>query len=196
MEHFCLYGGTFNPIHNGHLHLIREAARLLEFDRLLLIPTNIPPHKAAADLASNRDRLEMARLAVTGMENVWVSDIEQRAKGKSFTVLTLERLRYLFPDTRFTLLMGTDMLCTFDKWYRWKDILQMADLAAFARNDGEQALLERKAAELGKARVIRVEPLPLSSTMVREKLRNGEDVSALLPPAVLSYIQEKGLYVK
>ena len=176
MERFGIYGGTFNPIHNGHLHLIRAACAQLSFDRLLVVPANIPPHKAATDLASNRDRLEMARLATAGMPGVWVSDIELRARGKSYTVLTLERLRALFPECRFTLLMGADMLESFDRWHRWRDILKLADIAAFARNEGEEALLERKAALIGRARVVRVEPLPLSSTLVRERVRRGEDI--------------------
>lgn len=194
MERFGIYGGTFNPIHNGHLHLIRAACAQLSFDRLLVVPANIPPHKAATDLASNRDRLEMARLATAGMPGVWVSDIELRARGKSYTVLTLERLRALFPECSFTLLMGADMLESFDRWHRWQDILKLADIAAFARNEGEEALLERKAALIGRARVVRVEPLPLSSTLVREKVRRGEDISGLVPEAVAAYIYEKGLY--
>lgn len=194
MERFGIYGGTFNPIHNGHLHLIRAACAQLSFDRLLVVPANIPPHKAATDLASNRDRLEMARLATAGMPGVWVSDIELRARGKSYTVLTLERLRALFPECRFTLLMGADMLESFDRWHRWQDILKLADIAAFARNEGEESLLERKAALIGRARVVRVEPLPLSSTLVREKVRRGEDISGLVPEPVAAYIYEKGLY--
>ena len=194
MERFGIYGGTFNPIHNGHLHLIRAASAQLSFDRLLVVPANIPPHKAAVDLASNRDRLEMARLATAGMPGVWVSDIELRARGKSYTVLTLERLRALFPECSFTLLMGADMLESFDRWHRWQDILKLADIAAFARNEGEEALLERKAALIGRARVVRVEPLPLSSTLVREKVRRGEDISGLVPEPVAAYIYEKGLY--
>ena len=194
MERFGIYGGTFNPIHNGHLHLIRAACAQLSFDRLLVVPANIPPHKAATDLASNRDRLEMARLATAGMPGVWVSDIELRARGKSYTILTLERLRALFPECRFTLLMGADMLESFDRWHRWQDILKLADIAAFARNEGEEALLERKAALIGRARVVRVEPLPLSSTLVRERVRRGEDISGLVPEPVAAYIYEKGLY--
>lgn len=194
MERFGIYGGTFNPIHNGHLHLIRAACAQLSFDRLLVVPANIPPHKAATDLASNRDRLEMARLATAGMPGVWVSDIELRARGKSYTILTLERLRALFPECSFTLLMGADMLESFDRWHRWRDILKLADIAAFARNEGEEALLERKAALIGRARVVRVEPLPLSSTLVREKVRRGEDISGLVPEPVAAYIYEKGLY--
>ena len=194
MERFRIYGGTSNPIHNGRLGLIRAACAQLSFDRLLVVPANIPPHKAATDLASNRDRLEMARLATAGMPGVWVSDIELRARGKSYTVLTLERLRALFPECRFTLLMGADMLESFDRWHRWQDILKLADIAAFARNEGEEALLERKAALIGRARVVRVEPLPLSSTLVREKVRRGEDISGLVPEPVAAYIYEKGLY--
>ena len=194
MERFGIYGGTFNPIHNGHLHLIRAACAQLSFDRLLVVPANIPPHKAATDLASNRDRLEMARLATAGMPGVWVSDIELRARGKSYTVLTLERLRALFPECSFTLLMGADMLESFARWHRWQDILKLADIAAFARNEGEESLLERKAALIGRARVVRVEPLPLSSTLVREKVRRGEDISGLVPEPVAAYIYEKGLY--
>lgn len=194
MERFGIYGGTFNPIHNGHLHLIRAACAQLSFDRLLVVPANIPPHKAATDLASNRDRLEMARLATAGMPGVWVSDIELRARGKSYTILTLERLRALFPECSFTLLMGADMLESFDRWHRWQDILKLADIAAFARNEGEEALLERKAALIGRARVVRVEPLPLSSTLVRERVRRGEDISGLVPEPVAAYIYEKGLY--
>ena len=194
MERFGIYGGTFNPIHNGHLHLIRAACAQLSFDRLLVVPANIPPHKAATDLASNRDRLEMARLATAGMPGVWVSDIELRARGKSYTILTLERLRALFPECRFTLLMGADMLESFARWHRWQDILKLADIAAFARNEGEESLLERKAALIGRARVVRVEPLPLSSTLVREKVRRGEDISGLVPEPVAAYIYEKGLY--
>lgn len=196
MAHTGIFGGTFNPIHNGHLHLLQEADAALCFDRILLIPANIPPHKRAEDLAPGKDRLEMARLAVAEMPKAFVSDIELRAKGKSYTVLTLEKLHALFPGDRFTLLMGADMLLSFDQWYRWREILQLADLAAFARNCGEEEALEKKAAGLPGARVIRAEPLPLSSTLVRETLRRGRDASGMAPEEVLRYIERRGLYRK
>ena len=175
MAHTGIFGGTFNPIHNGHLHLLQEADAALSFDRILVIPANI-------------------RLAAAGMDKVFVSDIELKAKGKSYTILTMERLHALFPGDRFTLLMGADMLLTFDQWYRWQDILRLADLAAFARNDGEEAALLQKAAELPGARVIRTEPLPLSSTRVRETLMSGGDASAMVPEAVFRYIKRRRLY--
>lgn len=190
-----IFGGTFNPIHNGHLHLLEAAFQAIEFDRVLVIPTNIPPHKAAKGLAPNKDRLEMAKLALERMDRAWVSDIEQKAKGKSYTIHTLEKLRLLFPEEKFTLLLGADMLLTLDQWYRWQDILSMARVAAFARNPGEEGRLLEKAAALGKeVRIIYAQPLPLSSTEIREKLRKGEDVSGLVPEKVLAYIQERGLW--
>ncbi len=194
MEKIGIYGGTFNPIHNGHLHLLQTALDRLCFDRVLVIPTNIPPHKVERDLASNKDRLEMVRLAVEGMDRVWVSDMEQRAKGKSYTILTVKKLRAMFPGAELTLLMGADMLLSFDRWHRWREILALASLAAFARSEGETELLERKAAELGNTRVVRVEPLPMSSTMIREMIRRGEDISALVPEKVCAYLREKRLY--
>lgn len=194
MEKIGIYGGTFNPIHNGHLHLLQAALDRLRFDRVLVIPTNIPPHKVERDLASNKDRLEMVRLAVEGMDRVWVSDMEQRAKGKSYTILTVKKLRAMFPGAELTLLMGADMLLSFDRWHRWREILALASLAAFARGEGETELLERKAAELGNTRVVRVEPLPMSSTMIREMIRRGEDISALVPEKVCAYLREKRLY--
>ncbi len=194
MEKIGIYGGTFNPIHNGHLHLLQTALDRLRFDRVLVIPTNIPPHKVERDLASNKDRLEMVRLAVEGMDRVWVSDMEQRAKGKSYTILTVKKLRAMFPGAELTLLMGADMLLSFDRWHRWREILALASLAAFARSEGETELLERKAAELGNTRVVRVEPLPMSSTMIREMIRRGEDISALVPEKVCAYLREKRLY--
>lgn len=194
MEKIGIYGGTFNPIHNGHLHLLQTALDRLRFDRVLVIPTNIPPHKVERDLASNKDRLEMVRLAVEGMDRVWVSDMEQRAKGKSYTILTVKKLRAMFPGAELTLLMGADMLLSFDRWHRWREILALASLAAFARSEGETELLERKAAELGNTRVVRVEPLPMSSTMIRKMIRRGEDISALVPEKVCAYLREKRLY--
>ena len=194
MAQIGIFGGTFNPIHNGHLHLLQEAEKSLSLDRILVIPTNIPPHKRAEDLAPGADRLEMARLAVMEYKNVFVSDIELKAKGKSYTVLTLKKLKALFPEDTFTLLMGADMLLTFDKWYRWEEILTLAGLAAFARGDGEEQILLQKARTLPGARVVRVEPLPLSSTQVREIIRAGGDVSGMVPEEVFRYIVRRGLY--
>lgn len=198
MERIGIYGGTFNPIHRGHIHLAREIQAALQFDRLLFIPSRVPPHKEAEQLASGQDRLEMVRLALEEeLPEAVISDLELKSRGKSYTFYTLEKLQALLPDSAFTLIMGTDMLLTFDQWFRWRDILSMACLAVAARNAGEQQLMEKKARALspeGRITVVPMTPLPLSSTDVRRIIRTGGDPSALLPEKVWAYIRDRGLY--
>ena len=198
MERIGIYGGTFNPIHRGHIHLAREIQAALQFDRLLFIPSRIPPHKEAKQLASGQDRLEMVRLALEEeLPEAVISDLELKSRGKSYTFYTLEKLQALLPDSAFTLIMGTDMLLTFDQWFRWRDILSMACLAVAARNAGEQQLMEKKARALspeGRITVVPMTPLPMSSTDVRRIIRTGGDPSALLPEKVWAYIRDRGLY--
>lgn len=192
-----IYGGTFNPIHLGHLHLAAEIQRTLCFDQLLFIPARVPPHKQVQNLASGRDRLEMVRLAVQSLPGAMVSDLELKARGKSYTYLTLQKLTTLLPGADFTLLMGADMLLTFDQWFRWRDILAMARLAVAARYGDEQAALTEKAAALspqGRITVVPSIPLPMSSTSIRETIEGGGDPSALLPREVWAYICEHRLY--
>ena len=198
MERIGIYGGTFNPIHRGHIHLAREIQAALQFDRLLFIPSRIPPHKEAKQLASGQDRLEMVRLALEEeLPEAMVSDLELKSHGKSYTFYTLEKLQALLPGRAFTLIMGTDMLLTFDQWFRWQDILSAASLAVAARNAGEQQLMEKKARALsseGRITVVPMTPLPMSSTDVRRIIRTGGDPSALLPEKVWAYIRARGLY--
>ena len=198
MEQIAIYGGTFNPVHLGHLHLAAKAQAALGFDRLLFIPARIPPHKAAVDLAPGAARLEMLRLAAAEIPNAQVSDIELKSKGKSYTIYTLEKLAVLFPKSQLTLLMGSDMLLTFDQWFRWRDILKLAALAVLAREADELPALRRKAAALapGRVTVIPAEPLPVSSTQIRRMIQGGRDPSALLPPSVADYIAANKLYKK
>lgn len=191
-----IFGGTFNPVHKGHLLLCRQVSEKLGLDRVLLIPTNIPPHKEAAELASNAHRLEMLRLAVGDDPVLTVSDIEYRLGKKSYTFFTLTALRQEYPDGEFYLIMGSDMLLTFDEWYRYRDIMDMAFLVAGARQEGEYAALCEKQKKLGEDRVfiVRTEIMDISSTELRQKLKAGEDVSVWLEPAVECYIKEHGLY--
>jgi len=197
MERIGIYGGTFNPIHNGHMHLVRTIQSALHFDQILFIPAKVPPHKDVLDLASGKDRMEMVRLAAQEIPEAMVSDIELKSHGKSYTVYTLEKLQAMLPGREFTLMIGADMLLTFDRWFRWQDILSMARIAAVARGAGEMASLKKKAAELspeGRIDVIEAAPLPMSSTDIREKIRAGGDPSALLPEEVWRYICRTGLY--
>ena len=196
MKKIGLFGGTFNPVHNGHLNLLRQIQAEMQFDELLLIPSHIPPHKEVSDLASGKDRLQMLALAIEDMPEAGVCDIELHTSGKSYTIDTLRKLRRIFPTGEFYFIVGTDMLLTFDEWKQWRDILKLTYLVASGRNEGEYTSLVKKAEELNRERIIvlQTEPFPVSSTEIRKKLKVGEDVSELLPPKVLRYIEQKRLY--
>ncbi|PWL41708.1 MAG: nicotinate (nicotinamide) nucleotide adenylyltransferase [Clostridiales bacterium] len=196
MKKIGLFGGTFNPVHTGHLNLLRQVQAQMQFDELLLIPSHLPPHKEASDLASGKDRLQMLALAVEDIPEAGVCDIELHKSGKSYTIETLRKLRRLFPTAEFYFIVGTDMLLTFDEWKQWRDILKLAYLVASSRDEGEYERLCEKAQKLDRERilVLKTQPFPLSSTEIRRKLKAGEDVAELLSPKVLRYIEQKGLY--
>lgn len=192
-----IFGGAFNPVHNGHLNLAETFFEDLRLDKLLLIPTAKPPHKSDEGLLSGEDRVNMLRLALEN-KPYEISTIEFECKDKSYTYNTLLELKKLYPDSEFFLIIGADQFIHFDKWYRYSDILDMVTLCTSAReNEEEKQLIIKSAQRLGikdrfymsSRAVIRV-----SSSEIREKIKNGSDVSSLLPKKVFDYISEKGLY--
>ena len=205
----AVFGGTFNPIHNGHVHLARRFAEILNAERVLLIPTFRPPHKRADDLAGISDRLAMCRLASKGLP-FEVSDLEIRRGGRSYTSDTLRELHGLYPNASLFLLMGEDMFLTLERWHDPAVIYSLATVCVAPRSgrnadrlsngsrlQGGGRLQEYAAALRRKGVRVRVEPisyLPVSSTVVREAVRNGKSISGMVPEAVADYISEHHLY--
>lgn len=170
-----IFGGTFNPPHNGHKKLAGELPGRLSLDLLIIIPTHIPPHKGASLLASDRDRLNMCRLCFED-EHTVVSDIELKREGKSYTVDTIAEIKKLYPDDEIYFLMGSDMLLSFHSWREPEKILETANICAVSRHSGETKKLEEYirnhfAACKEKFTVIDFEPVDISSTEIREGLR-------------------------
>lgn len=199
MRKIAIYGGTFNPIHNGHIHLANQFAQLLGLDKVILIPTRVPPHKQAADLAPAKDRLAMCRLAAS--DGIFeVSDIEIRREGLSYTVDTLLELKQQNPDSEFYLITGEDMFTTILNWYHAEVICSLATICAAPRSKlGLDPLVDyaRILEQNGAKTIIKnIEYLPISSTMVRLATKNGESISSLVPPAVADYILENNLYLE
>lgn len=193
-----LYGGTFNPIHEAHIHLVKDFADRLGLDKILLMPTFQPPHKQAHQLASAEDRLAMCRLAAAGDKRLRVSDLEILRAGKSYTAQTLQELHRLYPDCQWHLLMGEDMFLTVDHW-RWpEEIYRLATLCAAPRSPDGMVRLEQHAQFLrtrGAETVLcNIRYLPVSSTLVREAVAEGRSLEGLVCPEVARYIEEKGLY--
>ncbi len=199
-----LFGGSFNPIHNGHLHLAESVKNACGLERVLLMPTGTAPHKSSAAYVDAEHRYAMCRLAASEYNWLSVSDYEIRKNGKSYTVETLTHLKQQYPDIEWTLMIGSDMLLTFDGWYRWMDILGMASVCAVSRQHGDEAQLCEKAESLlrqmqacgqsADIRVLSVAALPISSTQIREKVQKNENCSCLLPENVVQYMNVYGLY--
>lgn len=197
-----IYGGTYNPIHSAHIHLLREFIRRLSLDRVLLIPTGTPPHKAAHQLASNEDRIAMCRLAAEEITEcpVEISEIEMLRQGKSYTADTLAALRAQYPDDALFLLMGEDMFMTIERWYHPERIFDAAAICGAPRDYNSFQRLIKHGEEVKKqypqfSFILQNIPyLPVSSTEIRKRLENGESLSGLVPELVEKYIWEKGLY--
>ncbi len=197
-QRIALFGGTFDPIHNGHIQLAREFAARLSLDRVLLMPTFVPPHKLKTDLAPAVDRLAMCRLACAPYKELAVSDFEINRRGASFTVFTLEAMQKQYPDAQLFLLTGADMFLTLSTWHRFADIARLATLCAAPRDEATAEILKNHAKTLEQqgARCV-VEAIPLcelSSTAIRQKAALGEKLTDLVPPSVEEYIVKKQLY--
>ncbi len=192
-----LLGGTFNPVHAGHLSIAREALRLFGLDAVWFIPCAIPPHKPAADLASNADRLAMLRLAIAGEPRFDALPIEFDRPGKSYTLDTVRALRSLHPGTGFAFIIGADTLPELHTWHKPLELLSLVRFITLARPgfvpDPAALHLPPPWPEKLLADLRAGDPLDVSSRDLRAKIAEGQPVS-LVPEPVLRYIQEHNLY--
>jgi len=192
-----IYGGTFSPVHNGHVRAALLFMEYVKLDKLMIMPAGIPPHKEMKCPVSAETRLEMCKAAYLSLSPiVEVSDYEIKKEGKSYTVLTVEHFE---DEGELCILCGEDMICCLDSWYRAEELMKKAEFAVMARKDDGlsrvEAAAERLRREYGaKITVIKEPALEISSTGVREAIKSGLDVAEMVPPAVLDIINEKGLY--
>ena len=179
----CIYGGSFNPPHLGHTAALRAVRAAVEPDVTLVIPDRIPPHKELTPGSPEpSERLLMAMLAFSSEPGVEVSDMELHRSGKSYTADTVRELRDCNPDAELYLVVGTDMLTTFEQWHDYRALLAQVTLVALARTGDEHAEVEHFSAYLREtygARVIALpaEPIPVTSTDVRRLLPQRRRVS-------------------
>lgn len=193
-----IMGGTFDPVHVGHLALADAALSELGLDGMLYMPAGIPSFKRDQRLASPADRVAMVRLAVADRPLSAVSLREVERSGVTYTVDTLEELRTdCPPGTRLAFVMGEDSLASLHLWHRVERIVELAEFAVGLRggSDGENALreLERQGLDV-RVRFLETPVPPVSSTLVRERAASQLDIAGLVPPEVERYIFEAGLY--
>jgi nicotinate-nucleotide adenylyltransferase len=215
METIGLFGGTFDPIHLGHLRAAAEVRRKVGLDRILFIPSYLPPHKSGGASAPAADRLRMVELACRRRTGFEASDVEVEAREKSYSILTLRKVRALRPEARLFFILGVDAFLEIGTWREYEKVigacrfivmgrpgfdLERAGNVLGGRLRGTMGPLEAAGDLAGPARPrLRVILLPIravdvSSTVVRDRVRRGLSVDGLVPRAVADYIRDRQLY--
>ena len=193
-----ILGGSFNPIHNGHLDMARSARDTLGLNQVILMVDSIPPHKTLALGATSEQRFEMVQLACQEEAGFSASDWELRQERTSYTALTLTHLKEEHPDDELYFIMGSDMLRSLTTWYHPEIVCEKAHLACICRagQDGGEEEAAQTVKERFGAEVTLLPPVrELSSTKIRDRLKYAHPISGLVPPAVEWYIYEQALYV-
>lgn len=192
MTRIGVFGGTFDPIHVGHLVAAQDAHRALELDRILFIPAAEPPHKKAGPVSDARLREEMVRAAVGDDTRFEVSDVEIRRGGASYTVDTLRTLLEFHARAQLYLIIGADQLAELDTWKEPRELARLAKLAVMSRKgEDPEAVRAPLDVEFERMSVTRVD---ISSTLIRTRVAAGEPVRYLVPEAVRRIIEREGLY--
>ena len=199
MPRIGLFGGTFDPIHNGHLHIARRFADELELESVILLPAGDPYHKTTPRTAAQH-RLAMAEIAAQADSRLAVSDCDIVRQGATYTHDTVQIFRQHFPAAELWLLIGMDSLLQLHTWHRWQNLVRQCRIAAAPRPGSSLAQapapLQSWLAEAlpqGRLHILQADPLPISSSQIRQQLA-AEHTSPDLPPAVLDYIRQHQLY--
>lgn len=201
MSKIGILGGTFNPIHKGHILLGEYCCKNLSLDKIMLIPTYTPPHKSSNELVDETHRIKMCNIATENLKNFCVSDIEIQRKGKSYTYQTLTALKEMQPKDIFYLIMGADMFLTLDKWKNPEIIFKKAVIVAVPRNESDKTDLNNYyhnvIKNMGAKAVILDEPvMQVSSTYIRDNIDNYNLIQTLIDSNVYNYIVKNKLYRK
>jgi nicotinate-nucleotide adenylyltransferase len=184
-----LLGGTFDPIHNGHLAIAEQAYKQLALDKVIFMPASVSPHKVPDRSSDAEDRFRMIELAIKGRPGFEVSGYEIDKKGISYSVDTLQHLKATHPEeTEFFFLLGSDSLAELDTWKDRDRLFKLCKFIVFNRRgfspDSKFPNVER----------LEIEPIDISSTGIRKKIREEEEITGLVPEIVEEYIKAKNLY--
>lgn len=210
-----IFGGTFNPVHWGHLRTALEIKNVLKLERMLLIPCGMPPHREQPDTDPDT-RLAMLKLAITDFPELEIDDRELRRDGPSYTVDTLGSIRKEFPDMPIAACIGTDAFLHLNTWHRWKELFELAHVIVAHRpgwsiekikeqlpKELQQEVAKRMTEDLseittgdhGKLLDLKVTDIDISSSNIRQRVNNHESISGLVPVGVEGYIKRHHLYL-
>lgn len=194
-----IMGGTFNPIHMGHLLLAQYALEENDLDEVWFLPTGCSYMKQNESTVDAGERYHMTCLGISGNPNMRCMDVETKREGYTYTYETLEQLRELYPEQEFYFIFGADCLFSIEHWKEPKRIFDNCTVIAAVRSGASMEEMEEKKAELAASLQARIILMPflqleLSSTAIRERVRTGKSIRYMVPDAVLKYIEEKNFY--
>ncbi|MBQ7945072.1 MAG: nicotinate-nucleotide adenylyltransferase [Lachnospiraceae bacterium] len=191
-----IMGGTFNPIHNGHIQLAKCAYETLKLDKVLFMPSGNSYLKK--NVLATEHRVAMTKAAIAEYPCFELSLEEANREGNTYTYDTLQRLTSAHPDAKYYFILGADSLLYIDKWVKPEVIFELCTLVCAVRNDSDMSVLRRKGDELeqkgAKIIYLNMDKIDISSTAIREGVRQGSDISAMVPETVLRYIKQEHLY--
>jgi len=212
-----LLGGTFNPVHLGHLRAAEEIREILELDKIHFIPASIPPHKDSEDIITGEDRLKMLELATDGNPFFEISDVELKRGGASYTIDTLRHFFYGYPEHEFYLIVGNELFAEIETWKDFKELFALSNFAVITRPGfpedyssliplavKEDFRYHKKENEVTTylhrgsktLYIVQIEGIQVSSTQIRELSKKNKSIKYLVPVTVESYISSKKLYKK
>ena len=192
-----IYGGSFDPVHNGHIILANHFIKHLNLDCLIIIPTVNAPHKDGA-IADANHRYIMLKLAYNNIDKVHISDIEINRKGKSYTSDTILELRKLYQNDKLYLCMGEDMFITLDSWHKPNIIFEHCIICVVPRESNKKYIdfsYKFKENYNANIKIIKMEPIDISSTDIRNQLKQNKNAQSKLPKNILEYINKNNLYL-
>ena len=222
MKRIGLFGGTFNPVHMGHVQVIREVKEKFGLDKIFLIPSAFPPHKETEGIIDGLDRIEMIRLAFSDDPDFVVSDVELKRSGFSYTIDTVRHFKSIFPEnTKLYFIVGLDAFLEVDTWKSYKDLFLLIPFIVMSRaatGQRDTALQWKHLGSYIKSKIsdeyrhsasrscyihdvkqpvflFEITPVEISSTEIRERIRKGRTIKSLVPEPVEDLIKAKGLYL-
>jgi len=197
---FAIFGGTFDPIHNGHISSAKVIKRLSGVEKILLLPCGVPPHKQHSEVTDSRMRYEMAHLAVKDDEDFILSSLEIDRGGKTYTIDTIRFLREKLGNKReFYFILGADAIHDMPTWKDYKELLKLCFFIAVTRPGYDKVRLQKEVETLknrygSKIVVAEIPAVDVSSSQIRENIKNGKSIKGMVCADVEKYIYENGLY--
>lgn len=192
-------GGTFDPIHNGHLILAEYSRTVFGLEKVLFIPTGKPPHKGERDISSMNYRYDMTLLAINTNPYFYLSSVEIQREGTTYTIDTIKSLQAEYENTEFYFIIGSDSLYNIHKWKDYRELLNLCKFIIAKRPDIEDQRLEDRAKEFNQKYkdsiyILEAPLIDISSTKTRDRVRNGLSIKYLVPETVEDYIKKNRLY--